>query len=87
MKRKIAYILIVLSLSSGLCGCKFVTRHQYEATVVAEEKEHEHDNKIKQLNENKSIHKYFVDELNGDGDIVKDHETKSNSEILDEIIV
>ena len=86
MKRKIAYILIVLSLSSSLCGCKFVTRHQYEATVVAEEKEHEHENKIEQLDENKSIHKYFVDELNGNGDIVKDHETKSNSEILAEIV-
>lgn len=86
MKRKIAYILIVLSLSSGLCGCKFVTRHQYEATVVAEEKEHEHENKIEQLDENRGIHKDFVDELNGDGDIVKDHETKSNSEILDEIV-
>ena len=86
MKRKIAYILIVLSLSSSLCGCKFVTRHHYEATVVAEEKEHEHENKIEQLDENRGIHKYFVDELNGESDIVKDHETKSNSEILAEII-
>ena len=86
MKRKIAYILIVLSLSSGLCGCKYVTRHQYETTEVAEEKEHEHENKIEQLDENRGIHKDFVDELNGDGDIVKDHETKSNSEILDEIV-
>ena len=46
MKRKITYILIVLGVSSSLCGCKFVTRHQYENTVVAEEKEHEHENKI-----------------------------------------
>lgn len=86
MKRKISYILIVLGISSSLCGCKFVTRHQYEATVVAEEKEHEHENKIEQLDENRGIHKDFVDELNCDEDIVKDHETKSNSEILAEII-
>ena len=86
MKRKITYILIVLGVSSSLCGCKFVTRNQYEATVVAEEREHEHENKIEQLDENRGIHKDFVDELNGDEDIVKDHETKSNSEILAEII-
>lgn len=88
MRRKISYILLALIIIfSSLIGCIFAVGYYYEATVVAEEKEHEHDNKIKQLNENKSIHKYFVDELNGDGDIVKDHETKSNSEILDEIIV
>ena len=86
MKRKITYILIVLGVSSSLCGCKFVTRHQYEATVVAEEKEHEHENKIEKLDENRGIHKDFVDELNGESDIVKDHETKSNPEILDEIV-
>lgn len=86
MKRKITYILIVLGVSSSLCGCKFVTRHQYEATVVAEEKEHEHENKIEKLDENRGIHRDFVDELNGESNIVKDHETKSNSEILAEII-
>lgn len=67
MKRKISYILLALIIAySSLIGCIFAVGYYYEATVVAEEKEHEHDNKIKQLNENKSIHKYFVDELNGD---------------------
>lgn len=88
MRRKISYILLALIIvCSSLIGCMFLAVHHYEATVVAEEREKEHEDKIEQLDENKSIHQYFVDELNGDADIVKDHETKSNSEILAEIVV
>lgn len=88
MKRKISYILLALIIAySSLIGCIFAVGYYYEATVVAEEKEHEHENKIEKLDENRGIHKDFVDELNGDADIVKDHETKSNSEILAEIVV
>lgn len=78
--------MLALGICSSLSGCKFVTRSYYEDTVVAEEKEHEHENKIEKLDENRGIHKDFLDELNGEKDIVKDHETKSNSEILAEII-
>ena len=87
MRRKISYILLALIIvCSSLIGCMFLAVHYYEATVVAEEREHEHEDKIEQLDENRSIHKDFVDELNGESDIVKDHKTKSNSEILAEIV-
>lgn len=87
MRRKISYILLALIIIfSSLIGCIFAVGYYYEATVVAEEKEHEHENKIEKLDENRGIHKDFVDELNGESDIVKDHETKSNPEILDEIV-
>ena len=87
MRRKISHILLALIIAyASLIGCMFLAVYHYEATVVAEEREEQHEDKIEQLDENKSIHKDFVDELNGDEDIVKDHETKSNSEILAEIV-
>lgn len=88
MRRKISYILLALIIIfSSLIGCIFAVGYYYEATVVAEEREEQHEDKINKLAKNRVAHRDYVKELNGDGDIVKDHETKSNSEILDEIIV
>ena len=86
MKRKITYILIVLSVSSSLCGCKFVTRSYYENTVVKNEREEEHDDKINQLAKNRGAHRDYVKELNGELDIATDDKEKSNSELIDEVI-
>lgn len=73
MRRKISYILLALIIIfSSLIGCMFLAVNYYEATVVAEEKEEQHEDKINKLAKNRGIHKDYVKELNGELDIATD---------------
>ena len=87
MRRKISYILLTLIIIfSSLIGCMFLAVHHYEATVVAEEKEEQHEDKINKLAKNRGIHKDYVKELNGELDIATDDKETSNSEVIDAVI-
>lgn len=87
MKRKISYILLALIIAySSLIGCIFAVGYYYEATVVAEEREEQHEDKINKLAKNRGIHKDYVKELNGELDIATDDKETSNSEVIDAVI-
>lgn len=87
MRRKISYILLALILVySSLIGCIFAVGYYYEATVVAEEREEQHEDKINKLAKNRGIHKDYVKELNGELDIATDDKETSNSEVIDAVI-
>lgn len=82
MRRKISYILLALILVySSLIGCIFAVGYYYEATVVAEEREEQHEDKINKLAKNRGAHRDYVKELNGELD-----KEKSDSDVIDAII-
>ena len=82
MRRKISYILLALIIAySSLIGCIFAVGYYYEATVVAEEREEQHEDKINKLAKNRGAHRDYVKELNGELD-----KEKSNSDIIDAIM-
>lgn len=82
MRKKISYILLALIIIfSSLIGCMFLAVHHYEATVVAEEREKEHEDKINKLAKNRGAHRDYVKELNGELD-----KEKSDSDVIDAII-
>lgn len=82
MRRKISYILLALIIIfSSLIGCMFLAVHHYEATVVAEEREEQHEDKINKLAKNRGAHRDYVKELNGELD-----KEKSDSDVIDAII-
>lgn len=87
MKRKISYILLALIIAySSLIGCIFAVGYYYEATVVAEEREEQHEDKINKLAKNRGAHRDYVKELNGELDIATDDKETSNSEVIDAVI-
>ena len=89
MRRKISYILLALIIICvSLVGCMFLAVHHYEATVVAEEREHEHENKINKLAKNRDAHMNYVKELNEELDTSTDDKETSNSDVdvIDAII-
>lgn len=82
MRRKISYILLALIIiCASLVGCMFLAVHHYEATVVAEEREEQHEDKINKLAKNRGSHRDYVKELNGELD-----KEKSDSDVIDAII-
>lgn len=87
MRRKISYILLALIIAySSLIGCIFAVGYYYEATVVAEEREEQHEDKINKLAKNRCAHRDYVKELNGELDVETDDKEKSNSEVIDAVI-
>lgn len=87
MRRKVSYILLALIIIfSSLIGCIFAVGYYYEATVVAEEREEQHEDKINKLAKNRGAHRDYVKELNGELDIATDDKETSNSEVIDAVI-
>lgn len=89
MKRKISYILLALIIAySSLIGCIFAVGYYYEETVVAEEREEQHEDKINQLAKNRGAHRDYIKELKEELDTSTDDKETSNSDVdvIDAII-